>query len=82
MRSQIGLFFVMIGLILMVIFLGSDLASNPAFEYFCFGVLIILGGIALIWKGYTPPPPSRRFRMLRKREQEEAEDRLKDRDNV
>lgn len=81
MRSSIGLFFVIIGLILVIIFLGSDLAYRPAFEYFCFGVLIILGGMGLIWKGYTPPPPSQRFRMFRKREQENPEDRLKDRDN-
>lgn len=72
----------MIGLILIVIFLGSDLARNPALEYFCFGVIVILAGIALIRRGYRPPPPSQRFRMFRKREPEEEQERLKDRDNV
>jgi hypothetical protein len=80
--SQIGQFLLMIGLILLVIFLGSDLARNPALEYFCFGVLITLAGLGLIVRGYTPPPPSQRFRLFRKRQPDQTQDRLKDRDNV
>jgi hypothetical protein len=72
----------MIGLILMTIFLVSDLAHAPALEYFCFGVLVIMLAIALIWRGHEPPPPSRRFRLFRKRDPKETENRLKDRDNV
>ena len=65
MSAQIGQFFLVIGLILLVIFFGTDQVHRPAYTYFCGGLLILLLGIYLYWRDRPPVKPSGRFRILR-----------------
>lgn len=65
MSAQIGLFFLVIGLILLVIFFGTDQVNRPAYNFFCGGLVITALGIYLYWRDRPPSTPSGRFRILR-----------------
>jgi len=65
--GRIGCFFLFVGAVLMVIFLASDLATSPALGLLFWGVLSLLAGLAFWRKGYSPPPSSNRFRILRRK---------------
>jgi hypothetical protein len=65
MSAQIGQFLLVIGLILLVIFFGTDQVNRPAYNYFCGGLVILAIGIYLYWRDRPPAKPSGRFRILR-----------------
>jgi hypothetical protein len=78
MSAQIGQYLLVIGLILLVIFFGTDQVDRPAYNYFCGGLIIIILGIYLYWRDRPPAKPSGRFRLLRgsnRPDQEEAENK-------
>ena len=61
--NRIGTFLFMLGIVLIFLFIFSDVAGRPSFGYFFFGLLcLILGGF--LWWSPAPPPsePSERFR--------------------
>lgn len=55
-----------IGLISMWVYFATDIANSPAFWLFFAALGMILLGIYLIRKGFSPPEPSGRFRLLRR----------------
>lgn len=65
MSAQIGQYLIVIGLILLVIFFGTDQVNRPAYNYFCGGLIIIIFGIYLYWRDRPPAKQSGRFRILR-----------------
>ncbi len=65
MIAKVGQFFLVIGLILLVIFFGTDQMDRPAYNFFCGGLTIIIFGIYLYWRDRPPAQPSGRFRLLR-----------------
>ncbi len=65
MIAQIGQFLLVIGLILLVIFFGTDQANRPAYNYFCGGLVILALGIYLYWRDRPPAKSSGRFRIFR-----------------
>jgi len=65
MSAQIGQFLIVIGLIVLVIFFGTDQVDQPAYNYFCGGLIIMLFGIYLYWHDRSPAKSSGRFRILR-----------------
>jgi sugar phosphate permease len=70
-KNKIGRFLFFIGLILLVIFFTVNQAKNPSFGYLCSGVVVLILGALLMWRGQQPPAESMRFRTLRKwREQQ------------
>ncbi len=58
MKKYFGEFFLVVGLILLSVFFATNLADFPAYGFFCFGSLLLIWGIYLIWRSYVPPPPS------------------------
>jgi hypothetical protein len=57
-------FFLFLGLISMWIYFATDFAGSPSFWLF-FGALgTIILGIFMMRRGYSPPKPSGRFRLL------------------
>lgn len=65
-KSRIGLFFLLIGLFLMIIFFATDQSQNPKFWMFFFGILSLSLGIYMALRFRRQPEDSGRFRLLRK----------------
>lgn len=70
---RIGIFFLFIGLISMWVYFATDIADNPAFWLFFAALGMIILGIYLMRRGYKPPEPSGRFRLLRRNRKKEPE---------
>jgi hypothetical protein len=65
MKRKIGVFFLIIGIVLIFIFWGSVQASLPNSRWLFFGFLAIIGGLVLIIRG-REMSESQRFRTIRK----------------
>jgi hypothetical protein len=63
--GRIGRFFALLGVVLLLIFVASDLAGTPRFNIFFWGFTITVIGIVLMRRGRVPSEPSGRFRLLR-----------------
>lgn len=62
---RVGTFFTLIGFYLFVLFLASDFAQMPDFDYLFLAVLAV--GIGwVLQRRRPPPPPAGRFSILRK----------------
>lgn len=66
MTFRIGIFFLFIGLISMWVYFATDFADAPAIWLFFVALGMILLGIYLLRRGYSPPESSGRFRLLRR----------------
>jgi hypothetical protein len=66
--NRIGTYLFMLGIVLIFLFIFSDIAGSPSFGFFFFGLLCLILGFVLWWKYPAPPPsePSERFRLLKK----------------
>ncbi|MBM3124264.1 MAG: hypothetical protein FJZ87_04225 [Chloroflexi bacterium] len=62
---RVGMFFMVMGAGAFILFVVSDLAKNPDFDYL-FGALILIAIGWSMWRRKPPPPPSGRFSSLRK----------------
>ena len=66
MAWRIGQFLLFVGLIILIIFFGTDQVRQPVYTYFCTGFILFLLGVVLMWRSYArPSAESRRFRLLR-----------------
>jgi hypothetical protein len=54
--ARIGTFFFLLGFVLFVLFLASDMAERPQFDYFCLSMLAI--GLGWMLSRRRAPPPS------------------------
>jgi hypothetical protein len=63
---RFGCFLTIIGIILFIVYLASDLTHNPQFNLFFFSLVFLALGISLMRKGRTPPTPSNRFSLIRR----------------
>jgi uncharacterized membrane protein len=66
MKRRIGVFLIIIGLILLVIFFSIDQSQRALPGLFFSGLGGVLIGGALAWHYREPPKPSERFRSVRK----------------
>ena len=66
--SRFGTFFLVIGILLVFLFIFSDVAGQPTFAYFCGGVACVMLGVFLWWRSPPGPPPEPhgRFRTVKK----------------
>ncbi len=62
---RIGMFLMLIGMYLFIIFVASDLAKKTDFDYL-FGAVLLISIGWLLYRQKAPPPPSGRFEYLRK----------------
>ncbi len=62
---RIGTFFIVIGAGILILFIASDFAKQPNFDYFFLSMLII--GFGWLLRRRKPPPPSSgRFSIFRR----------------
>ena len=65
LRWQVGEFFVLLGVMLLIIFFATGQVGSPVYLYFCVGVPLLGLGIFLMWTGKNPVEASKRFRIVR-----------------
>ena len=65
-KWNVGQFFVILGILLLVLYFATSQVDSPIVYYFCFGVILLLFGVYLMWIGRNPPVVSDRFRSLRR----------------
>jgi len=65
-KGRVGQFFLFVGIILLVIFFSIDPGAPPLFSFFFWGIGLIGLGWYLVRRDWKEPPPSERFRILRK----------------
>jgi uncharacterized membrane protein YbhN (UPF0104 family) len=64
-KWQVGQFFLVVGVLLLILYFITNQAKNPTILYFCGGTLMLILGIYMMWLGRNPPLDRERFRMLR-----------------
>ena len=64
-KWQVGQFFLVLGVLLLVLYFVTNQAKSPTILYFCSGTLLLILGIYMMWLGRNPPLDRERFRMLR-----------------
>ncbi len=66
MTHKVGTFFILLGLLLIVLFVMADMAKAPSCNFFLFGAMFLGLGIFLWFRDPVKPgPPSGRFRILK-----------------
>lgn len=77
--ARVGNFLVVIGILVILIFLASDLSSQPVFPLFCTGAALIGFGAYLRLRNAQPgeDKPSGRFGLLRRGKKESKEEKDK-----
>lgn len=65
-KYRLAQYFLIIGIVLLVVFFATDQSQNPQFGLFFIGALATGLGAFLMVKSYKPPPPSTRFQTIRR----------------
>ena len=66
LTNRIGCFFLLVGAVLLLMFLASDIAKQQNCSLLVIGILGVVAGFAL-WRHHRPiPTPSGRFATIRK----------------
>lgn len=68
---KVGTFFIFIGVILIALFVLSDVAHAREFHYLLYGMIILLVGIFVVGVNPKPPVESNRFRVLKRKSEDE-----------
>lgn len=76
-KGRVGQFFLIIGLISLVIFITTNQVDNPTYGYFVAGLALSLLGGFMIFQDRKPPAPTARFHSYRKMRQKQAERKAK-----
>jgi len=63
--GRVGVFFVIIGVFLVILFLASDMAKAIDYGYLVGGGLLLLVGAGFIRRSQPPPSPEVRFKTAR-----------------
>jgi hypothetical protein len=62
-RGRVGQYFLFVGIFLLVIFFFTE---PPLVGFFLSGIGLAILGLYMIRRAWKPPPPSGRFRFLRR----------------
>ena len=75
--NRIGTYIFLLGVVLVFLFIFSDVAGNPAFGYFFLGALCLIVGGVLWWRSPGSPPsePPARFRTIKKMMKKEKKEK-------
>jgi len=68
---KIGTFFIFVGVILIILFVLSDVANAREFHYLLYGMIAFLIGIFMVGTNPKPPVESTRFRVLKRKSEKE-----------
>jgi uncharacterized membrane protein HdeD (DUF308 family) len=75
---RVGTFFLLVGIGLVILFVLSEAAQTTTFEYFCWGmILLVVGFLFRAQYRKAAPPPSGRFSILQKLKRKPKEDKAK-----
>ena len=66
MKRQVGLFFLLLGLLGLILFVATFLSNSPIWSLGLVSILFTIFGGWLISKSRTPPPTEERFRSYRR----------------
>ena len=75
--SRIGTFFLLLGMLVLVIFVASDVGKDTYFGFFFIATTLFVTGFIFKRMGAEPPSPSKRFEGLRKIQQQRREAKSK-----
>ncbi len=76
-KGRLGQFFLVIGLISLVIFITTNQVDNPTYGFFIAGLALSLLGGFIMFQDRKPPAPTARFQAYRKMRQKQADRRAK-----
>lgn len=80
--SRIGTFFLVLGILVVILFIASDAGEKTYFQYFFLGILLVFVGFIMKRMSAPPPTPGKRFegfRRMRQKSREKKEAAKKDR---
>jgi hypothetical protein len=77
--SRIGTFFLIMGLLVVILFIASDLGNVTYFRYFFIGIILLSAGLILKRLSAPPPSPSKRFEGIRIWQQKRRDTKAKKR---
>ncbi len=63
---RVGTFFIMIGIVFVILFVLSDAAQQTVFSYFCWGIILLFVGFAFRSQYKKSAPSSGRFSIFKK----------------
>lgn len=66
MTHKFGLYMLLFGLVLILLFITSDVANTPDYTVFLSGVVMLVLAFVLLRRSREGPDEKPRFRMLRK----------------
>ena len=75
--SRIGTFFLLLGVLVLVIFIASDVGQETYFGFFFIAAILFVVGIIFKRMSAEPPPPSKRFEGIRKIQKQRIEAKAK-----
>ena len=75
--SRIGTFFLLLGLLVLVIFIASDVGKETYFGFFFIAALLFIVGVIFKRMSAEPAPPSKRFEGIRKIQKQRREAKSK-----
>jgi hypothetical protein len=64
--ARIGTFLILLGIFFFIIFIASDLAEQPDFDWLFLGLVLLVFGL-LLRRRAPPPPSSGRFAWIKRR---------------
>jgi hypothetical protein len=64
--ARIGTFFLLLGIGLFVFFVLSEVAQQTTFEYFCWGLILLIVGLVFRGRLKKAVTPSGRFSLVKK----------------
>jgi hypothetical protein len=66
MKKRVGVFLVIVGLIMLVVFFTIDQSEKSLPVLFFSALASVFLGVVVYWRNREPPMPSERFRSVRK----------------
>ena len=75
---RVGTFFLLVGIGLVLLFIFSDAVRQTAFDYFCWGaILLTVGFVFRAQYKKSAPPPSGRFSFIKRFKRKPKDDKGK-----
>ena len=77
-KGRVGVFFILIGLVILLLYIASLQADQPNFTLLCVALAGLISGVVIAWRSRPPPVSDERFRILRHSQSKQVEDDQQD----